>query len=380
MLWHNISRFRPRLGPPRAPRLRDGDRDGPWSFLAANVAVVSPYAPAPDGVVQYSEQLISGLEGKRTLRRIPIQGGPPDFRVYVRGGPRVLRLLRATDVTEQVLIMWHPHYFFYPRYANRLITYLALALFFRCRDVVVLVHEPHRRVGAGSLGERMRSRVEECARWVCWSSPMTVAVHTEYEAQAFVRRYPTCFSRPVHTVEHGAFFRSFASVTRQEAREHLSLPPDRHIFLSLGFISPHKDVARAVRAFAAAATGGAVFYCVGSPIRQSESVKRTLNELRELAAEIDGFTLIEEFVDDAAFDTWILAADTVVATYRTASSSGMIERARMLKTPVISTAPGGIAEQLGEADVLVMSDADLRAALRERASSGREQDTADGTV
>jgi glycosyltransferase involved in cell wall biosynthesis len=370
MLWHDISRFRPRLRPPRAPRLRDGDRDGPWAFLAANVAVVSPYAPAPDGVVQYSEQLISGLEGSRIMRRIPIQGGSPGSRVYVRGGPRVLRLLRATDVTDQVLIMWHPHYFFYPRYSNRLITYIALSVFFRCRDVVVLIHEPHGRAGADRLGDRLRSWVEECARWLCWSSPMTVAVHTEYEARAFERRYPTCFARAVYTVEHGAFFRPFASLTREEARQRLSLPADRHIFLSLGFISPHKDVARAIRAFASLEIDeNARFFCVGSPIRQSDNVNRTVEELRELAARIPGFTFLEQFVDDASFDTWIRAADTVVATYRSASSSGVVERARMIGTPLISTAPGGVAEQLGPGDTVVGTDSELRNAMRDRVAT-----------
>jgi GT2 family glycosyltransferase/glycosyltransferase involved in cell wall biosynthesis len=354
--------------PPRATRLPDElSQQEPWPFLAARVAVVSPYAPAPDGVVQYSEQLIAALQGSRSIRRIPFRGGRDDERLDLRGSARALRLLRATDADEQVLIMWHPHYFLEPRLISKLVTYLAFALVFRRRDVVVLVHEPHGIPNGAGLKQRLKSWIEERARRICWGSPMTVVMHTQHEAHAFEERFPTRARRPVELVNHGAFFRPFATPSKPEARHQLGLPPDGHIFLSIGFISPHKAIDRAVHTFARADLEDASFYCVGSPIRASDSVDRVVRELRHLADETPRFTFAEQFVDDVAFDTWIKAADTVIVRYSSAASSGVVARARMLGTPLISTAPGGIAEQLGEGDLVVTSDEELQEAMRLRA-------------
>jgi glycosyltransferase involved in cell wall biosynthesis len=358
--------------PPRATRLPDElSQQEPWPFLAARLAVVSPYAPAPDGVVPYSEQLIAGLQSSRSIRRIPIRGGPDHARLNVRGSARALRLLRATDADEHVLIMWHPHYFLEPRLISKLVSYLALALVFRRRDVVVLVHEPHGPPHREGLRQRLKSRIEERARRICWGSPMTVVMHTQHEARAFEQRFPTRSSRPVELVDHGAFFRPFAMPSQEKARRQLGLPADEHIFLSIGFISPHKGIEGAVRAFARERLKNACFYCVGAPMRVSENVDRVVRELHRLANETPGFTFLEQFVDDVAFDTWIRAADTVVARYSSAASSSVVARARMLGTPLISTAPGGIAEQLGEGDLVVTSDEELQEAMRLRVAATR---------
>ncbi len=69
-------------------------------------------------------------------------------------------------------------------------------------------------------------------------------------------------------------------------------------------------------------------------------------------------------MDDDTFDLWIAAADRLVLPYRRAWSSGALARARVLGTPVIAAAIGGLIEQTGEDDELFESDPELVTLLR----------------
>ncbi len=88
-----------------------------------------------------------------------------------------------------------------------------------------------------------------------------------------------------------------------------------------------------------------------------------LRGLRELCERTPGVTLVERWLDDEEFDRWIRAADAVVLPYRRAWSSGVLARAHALGTPAVVADVGGLAEQAGDRDVVVESDADLAAAM-----------------
>jgi glycosyltransferase involved in cell wall biosynthesis len=77
----------------------------------------------------------------------------------------------------------------------------------------------------------------------------------------------------------------------------------------------------------------------------------------------------ERFLDDDELDLWIQAADAVLAPYRSAASSSVVARARLLGTRVVATAVGGLPEQLGSGDILVATDDELTKALSDLASA-----------
>jgi glycosyltransferase involved in cell wall biosynthesis len=85
--------------------------------------------------------------------------------------------------------------------------------------------------------------------------------------------------------------------------------------------------------------------------------------------QVDGARLEERFLDDDELDLWIQAADAVLAPYRSAASSSVVARARLLGTRVVATDVGGLPEQLGSEDILVTTDAEFRKAISDLASA-----------
>jgi glycosyltransferase involved in cell wall biosynthesis len=157
------------------------------------------------------------------------------------------------------------------------------------------------------------------------------------------------------------------TLTRDDARRRLGLNPREFLFLCAGFLHPWKGFERAIRAFETAGSPGrlAIVGSVRDPTPENLAYADTL---RELTTSVAGVSLVEEFVDDEAFDLWIVAADRLVLPYRRAWSSGALARARVLGTPTIASAIGGLIEQAGEEDELFDSDPELVTLFRRLAS------------
>jgi glycosyltransferase involved in cell wall biosynthesis len=150
---------------------------------------------------------------------------------------------------------------------------------------------------------------------------------------------------------------------KEEARRRLGLDAAEPLLLCAGFIHPWKGYDRAIRAFAASEGPGRL-EIVGSVRDESAENLAYAAELRRLAAATEGVTLVETFQADEEFDTWMTAADRVVLPYTRAWSSGALARARVLGTPAIVSAVGGLAEQAGPDDIVVRSAEELRAAFQ----------------
>jgi glycosyltransferase involved in cell wall biosynthesis len=150
---------------------------------------------------------------------------------------------------------------------------------------------------------------------------------------------------------------------KEEARRRLGLDAAEPLLLCAGFIHPWKGYDRAIRAFAASEGPGRLAI-VGSVRDESAENLAYAAELRRLAAATEGVTLVETFQADEEFDTWMTAADRVVLPYTRAWSSGALARARVLGTPAIVSAVGGLAEQAGPDDIVVRSAEELRAAFQ----------------
>ena len=108
----------------------------------------------------------------------------------------------------------------------------------------------------------------------------------------------------------------------------------------------------------------AELFIVGSlRVPDSETVKY-LDELRQLAAEYSNVHLVESFVSNNDFDTWITASDCVVLPYSEIWSSAVLGRARILDRPAIVSSVGGLPEQACENDVVFSTDEELAEAFR----------------
>ena len=163
-----------------------------------------------------------------------------------------------------------------------------------------------------------------------------ITVHTESERDQLARAYDVPRDR-IEVVEHGAHFEPRTTATHAEARAQLQLPDDAFVFLSIGFIQPHKGFDRAVRAFGDLAARGCRLEIVGSVRTDDHDYQVYLDDLRALVEATPGVTLHEGYVSDEQFDTWIVAADTLVLPYRLIWSSGVVERRAGYQRPIVAT-------------------------------------------
>lgn len=327
------------------------DTSSEWSFLSARVLHVSRHVPARDGIARYADQLESALGGERTYTRLGIPGGGGDRVMALWGWMRPLRLLREARGHDDVLVEYHPSYFQMGPWVSRLVSYASLAIVARSTPASWVVHEVDDPLPAeiGRRG-RLQFRLEEWVRRRFWSRARRVVFHTEWELAGFGQRFPAK-GRDERVVTHGSFFEtSTGDVSPVEARERLGLAQDRTILLCIGFLSPHKGVDEVVAAVEEAGIEGVELHIVGEPICDYPHVLAYVAELRDVVARAPRAILHEEYVGDEEFDLWIRAADAVVLAYRQAASSSVAARARLLGTPMITTASGGLSEQLGEHD------------------------------
>jgi glycosyltransferase involved in cell wall biosynthesis len=261
------------------------------------------------------------------------------------------------------VVHYHPHYYVRGGALARIGAHVSWALLSRCRRVVFVAHEPDPAAG---------SRLEEAVRRWAWRRAPRVIFHSAWERERHRARFGQGRDQDLAVTGHGEFFATAVAAGREEARAALGLGAEPTILLMIGFLSaadPDKGYDRAIEAVRAVDDPRLQLHIVGSPIREGAGVDALLDALRA-AADGDRIVLHEQFVDDDAFDLWVRAADAVLTPYRTASSSGVIARARLLGTRVITSDAGGLAEQAGAGDIVVADDEGLREAVR-RTLDGR---------
>ena len=342
------------------------DAGSEWSFLGERVLHVSRHVPARDGIARYAEQLEEALGDGRKFTRLGVPGGAGDRVTPLWGWLRPLKMVRAARRHDDVLVEYHPSYFQIGGWISRLVSCASLAVVARATPTTWVVHEPDDALPAeiGRRG-RLQYRVEEWVRRRFWSGARRLVFHTAWEREAFGRRFPAR-GRDEQVVTHGNFYAtSAAEISREAARERLGLAEDRAILACVGFLSPHKGVDDVVHAMGEAGVRAAELHVVGEPICDYPHVLAHVEELRGLVARTPGVTLHEGYVDDEEFDLWIRAADAVVLGYRSAASSAVAARARLLGTPMVTTGTGGLAEQLGDGDRRYSSHDELVAIIRQ---------------
>ncbi len=326
--------------------------------------MVTPYPPVRDGIANYAVQEVKRLRADG--HDVEVLSPEPSaahhhLELTSRRGP--LALAKRTGAYDRVIVQFHPDMFFpmLATYRRRLETTLGLLAAFRtAHDVEVRVHEVNYDTGRG------RSVLAVATR-AMWGAVDRISVHTDEERRLFADAFRVPLSR-IDTLHHGESFRRRTDATRDEARARLGVPADAFMFLSIGFVQPHKGFDRAVRAFARL---GAVdpaaprrIDVVGSLRVEEPEYVGYMEDLRDLVEQTPGAFLHDGYVGDETFDLWLVASDVVVLPYRFIWSSGVVERANLYERPVIATRVGGLAGQAAPGTMLVDDDDELVAAMR----------------
>lgn len=338
--------------------------------------MVSTYPPKRCGIGAYAEQSVAQLRAQGHVVDIvsPDLQGNVDFAWDLHGGKKLLRLFRILPYYDRVVLQYHwAFYYRNPflrerRWETLQTTLCFVLLFLRCRTLEVVAHEiPYILGKQGWL-----------YKWK-WKFAPRVIFHTTKECERFEQHYRMRLNRSrIAFRGHDDVYQKFVDHTQPSARRQLKLSSQGLLFLCIGFIQRHKGFDRAIRAFAEAAIPQAELFIVGSlRVHNSETVKY-LDELRQLAANTSNVRLIEAFVSNEDFDTWIAASDCVVLPYSEIWSSAVLGRAHLFDRPAIVSFIGGLPEQAGKRDLVFGNNAELVKAFRalaRRLSDGAKRDS-----
>jgi glycosyltransferase involved in cell wall biosynthesis len=155
------------------------------------------------------------------------------------------------------------------------------------------------------------------------------------------------------------------ALDRAGARAALGLPQDKHLLLCIGFIQSHKGFERAIEAVRQTPDPRLMLRIVGSVRLAWDVAHAYAQRLHDLADQDPRCQVIEGYLSDELFDTWIVAADTIVIPYHEIWTSGVAARAKLYGRPLLAANTGGLAEQLTEGSRLFSSDAELAALIHE---------------
>jgi glycosyltransferase involved in cell wall biosynthesis len=324
--------------------------------------MVSTYSPTHCGIGAYGEQSVTQLRAQGHIVDIvsPDEQGNVDFAWDLRGGTKLLQLLDILPYYDRAVLQYHWAFFYDNPFARELrwdtvrTTLSFVWLFLRSRKIEVVAHEiPYLPGKQGWL-----------YKWK-WKLAPKVVFHTKKERERFEQHYHLRLSDSrVEYRQHDEVYQKFVEHTQASARRQFRLPTERTLFLCIGFIQRHKGFHRAIQAFAQANLPDAELFVVGSMRIADAENQKYLTELRSLAKGHSNIHLVESFVSNEDFDTWISASDCVVLPYSEIWSSAVLGRAKLLDRPAIVSAVGGLPDQAGERDRLFSTDEDLVSAFQ----------------
>jgi glycosyltransferase involved in cell wall biosynthesis/SAM-dependent methyltransferase len=338
------------------------------------ILLVSSYPPDRCGIASYAVQMAAALrrQGHQVEVISPRPSAAQHWADYSRAARGVLRVLALSRRADRTIVQLFPDLLFTAsssvgmlRRLSFLRRWVAAALLFRLgRRVELVVHEAPYRALSGRRD--LRGRIGRAMWRTLVTLPEATFVHTRWERQQLVDATGVDAGR-IRLLPHGDAFVRRAGPDRPLARRELGLPDDSFLFLSIGYLQPHKGFDRGMRALSdlAGDPGRVQLHVVGSARVLTPEVLDHVDELRRLASTIPGVTLHEEYVSDEAFDRWIVASDAVVLPYRDIWSSGVLERAKLYGRPAIVSDAGGLRDQAEGSTRVVCDDDELRQAMAE---------------
>jgi glycosyltransferase involved in cell wall biosynthesis len=318
--------------------------------------MVTTHPPTHCGIGLYAEQNVAQLRSQGHVVDVvsPDGCGNVDYAWDLRGGTKILKLGELAPYYDRIVIQYTWAFFYsdvrLPEYRKDTLktTLSFLYLFLRYRKIQVIAHEiPY-----------LEGRIRKLFGWQ-WKFAHIV-FHTRGERERLETHYGIRLQDSrVELREQHEVFQKFTSHTPASARSSLGIEGAETVFLCIGFIQRHKGFHRAIRAFIEAGLRDAQLFVVGSLRYVDEGTLAYLNELREQAAGHSNIHIVESFVSNEEFDSWIIASDWIVFPYTEIWSSAVLGRTKLLERPSIIAHVGGLPDQAGGRDIVFRNDEDL---------------------
>lgn len=319
--------------------------------------MITTYPPMRCGIGAYAFQMARKLQSwGNVVNILSPKEGDGDFIEVIKSRFNLLHILKYGLFYDKIIFQYH-HAFFYDEpikknlwsiIATQLSFYLVF-LIFRNR-VEIIIHETPKRslISLDYWLERIK-----------WHLCPRLIFHTQSEIDIFESTYFKLPSNKYELQEHNKYFYKFRDISREEAKRELGISLDKIAFLCIGFIQPHKGFDRTIRAFSEN-DNRMELYIVGSLRERWGEYINYLEDLKKMAKGINNIHVIEEYLSDEKFDTWIIASDIMVVPYKEIWSSGVLARAKLFGKPVIAANVGGLSEQTNGNDIVFEDDMELK--------------------
>jgi glycosyltransferase involved in cell wall biosynthesis len=186
-----------------------------------------------------------------------------------------------------------------------------------------------------------------------------VHAHDEVTANELARR----FSRRerVSVIPHGHYIDAYPNtISRNEARARLDLPPDAFVFVCIGLLRPYKGLEELIPAFRALYETGARLLITGKAHDM-----RYAERLASLAGDDARIRLTPRFIPGDELQVYFNSADIAALPYRQITTSGAAILAFSFGAPVIAPAIGAFPDLLNAKRGVLYQQGELEAALRE---------------
>jgi glycosyltransferase involved in cell wall biosynthesis len=155
----------------------------------------------------------------------------------------------------------------------------------------------------------------------------------------------------VTVIAHGHYRTTYLpSIALCEARECLTLPGNRQLYLHLGSLRPYKGIEHLLEIWQANQTSlsESILLIAGCTYDQGYTDK-----LYTLVKQLNNVILHPQFIEAERIHLYLSAADVVILPYTRILTSGSVILAMSYGKPVIAPRLGAIPETLGAADWLL---------------------------
>jgi glycosyltransferase involved in cell wall biosynthesis len=319
--------------------------------------MVSTYPPMKCGIGKYAYQMVKKLqESGNVVNVLSPEEGDGDYICNLRGNFNLLRILKYGILYNKIIFQYHPSLYYDDIVKRNYLSILATHLSF---SLVFLIFKDKVEIVMHEFSNNSSFKMNHVLERIKWKLCPKLIFHTETEFKDFELQY---FALPAGRYElrpPNAFYYKFRDISKGKARSELGVPGNKLVFLCIGFIQPHKGFDRAIRAFSKKSSEKMKLYVVGSLRIEWGEYTAYLLGLKQMAEKTSNVHVVEKYLSDEEFDTWISASDVVVVPYKEIWSSAVLGRAKLFDKPVIAADVGGLSKQASEKDIMFEDENEL---------------------
>lgn len=196
--------------------------------------------------------------------------------------------------------------------------------------------------------ERKYRRIERAVNELLFSVADAVTVKCHAAIETITSMYALADPANFSVVPDGNFIPAYENeVSRETARDELSIPEDAFVCLFFGLVREYKGIPELVEAFVELDAPDVELWIVGNP--HTDELQR---EIEALSFGVDGIETVFEFVPDDRIQYYMNAADVLALPYRNILNSGSAHLGLSYGRPVVAPTIGCLPETLPDENFL----------------------------